>query len=99
VFFSAIPVDLFLNFKSAKKTWNKQLLYLYLGLSRERYHCAMAELQPAALFDLLPNIAKLLIVDGLASARNHAVVAWISAHRCFPWGILETISMAVCTSF
>jgi len=59
----------------------------------------MAELQPAALFDFLPNIAKLLIVDGLASARNHAVVAWISAHRCFPWGILETISVAVCTSF
>jgi hypothetical protein len=49
--FSAIPVDLFLNFKSAKNSWNKQLLYLYLGLSRERYHCAMAELQPAALFD------------------------------------------------
>jgi hypothetical protein len=35
----------------------------------------MAELQPAALFDLLPNIAKLLIVDGLASARNYAIVA------------------------
>jgi hypothetical protein len=75
VFFPLSPVDLFLNFKSAKNSWNKQLLYLYLGLSRERYHCAMAELQPAALFDFLPNIANLLIVDGLASARNHAIVA------------------------
>jgi hypothetical protein len=52
----------------------------------------MAELQPAALFDLLPKN----IVDVIASATYHA---WIYGTLMFPVGILETISMAVCPSF
>jgi hypothetical protein len=54
--FSAISIDLFFKLKPEKLVGISNLLYLYLGLSRERYLYAMAVLQPAALFDLLPNI-------------------------------------------